>query len=63
MVTVPGKGCFVMHRTPPSAQPGGEGFSAQLSGIFCFTIDSYYMDLSCSKTITKSFVMYPDNDV
>ena len=33
------------------------GFSAQFSGMFIFNIDSYYMDLSCCKSITKSFVM------
>ena len=33
------------------------GFSAKFSGIFIFIIDSYYRDLSCSKSITKSFVM------
>ena len=33
------------------------GFSAQFSGMFIFSIDSYYMDLSCCKSITKSFVM------
>ena len=33
-------------------------FSSQLySGIIIFNIDSYYMDLSCCKSITKSFVM------
>ena len=36
---------------------GGGGFSAQFSGIINFSIDSYYMDLSCCKSITKSFVM------
>ena len=36
---------------------GGGGFSAQFSGIIIFSIDSYYRDLSCSKSITKSFVM------
>ena len=36
---------------------GGGGFSAQFSGMFIFSIDSYYMDLSCCKRITKSFVM------
>ena len=36
---------------------GKGGFSAQFSGMFIFNIDSYYMDLSCCKSITKSFVM------
>ena len=36
---------------------GEGGFSAQFSGMFIFSIDSYYMDLSCCKSITKSFVM------
>ena len=35
----------------------GGGFSAQFSGMFIFSIDSYYMELSCCKSITKSFVM------
>ena len=39
------------------AEGGGGGFSAQFSGMFIFSIDSYYMDLSCCKSITKSFVM------
>ena len=53
-VTVPGKWSFVTHSTPPSAQPLPGGGFAQLSGITLFSIDSHYMDLSCSKTITKS---------
>ena len=32
-------------------------FSGQYSGIIIFSIVSYYMDLSCCKSITKSFVM------
>ena len=36
---------------------GGGHFSAQFSGMFIFSIDSYYMDLSYCKSITKSFVM------
>ena len=28
---------------------GGGGLSAQFSGMFIFSIDSYYMDLSCCK--------------
>ena len=40
------------------AEKRGEGgFSAQFSGMFIFNIDSYYMDLSCCKSTTKSFVM------
>ena len=39
------------------AEKRGGGFSAQFSGMFIFSIDSYYMDLSCCKSITKSFVM------
>ena len=35
----------------------GGSFSAKFSGIFIFIIDSYYMDLSSCKSITKSFVM------
>ena len=31
------------------------------SGIIIFSIDSYYWNLSCSKCIAKSFVIYPDN--
>ena len=42
-------------------QKGEGGFSAQFSGIFIFIIDLYYRDLNCSKSITKSFVMYSDN--
>ena len=33
------------------------GFSAQFSGIFIFIIDSYYRDLSCSRSVIKSFVI------
>ena len=38
-------------------QKRGEGYSAKFSGIFIFIIDSYYRDLSCCKSITKSFIM------
>ena len=40
---------------------GGWGVvvSAQHSGIIIFSIDSHYRVLSCS----KSFVIYPDNDI
>ena len=41
----------------------GRGFSAQLLGIIIFSIDSYYGDFTCSKSITKSFVMYLVNDI
>ena len=39
-------------------------------GVFCpifrnhyFSMDSYYRDITCSKRITKSFVIFPDNDI
>ena len=39
------------------------GFSAQFWGVILFSMDSYYRDITCSKCITKSFVIYPDNDL
>ena len=50
---------WVSHK---KAEKGG-GFSAQFSGIFIFTINWYNMDLSCSKSTIKSFIMQPDNDL
>ena len=41
----------------------GGGVSAQFLRIIIFKIDSYYRDITCSKYITKSFVIYPDNDI
>ena len=38
----------------------GGAFLPQFSRIIIFSLDSYYRDLSCSKSITKSFVIYPD---
>ena len=38
-----------------NGRKGGWGFSVQFSGIIIFSIYSYYRDLSCSKSITKSF--------
>ena len=42
---------------------GGGGFSAQFSGIIIFSMVSYYGNITCSKCISKSFVIYPDNDI
>ena len=42
---------------------GGGDFSAQFSGIIIFSMDSYYRDRTYSQCITKSFAMYPDNDI
>ena len=42
---------------------GSGGLSAQFSGIIIFSMDSYYRDITCSKCITKGFVIYPDNDI
>ena len=36
---------------------GGKLFCPIFMNVYFFRIDSYYMDLSCCKSITKSFVM------
>ena len=48
--------CHMRHELGLS-QKGRNG------GIITFSIDSYYRDLSCSKSITKCFVMYLVNDM
>ena len=57
MVTIPAKWSFISH-----SMPRMKHFPVW-PGIIIFSIGSYYRDLSCSKSITKSFVSYPVNEI